>query len=88
MLLALGVGWNCGVVGGSTLLAASVTDELRPHVEGIRESAMGLAAAVSAPVAGVVLATGSLAAVWFVTAVVAVLVLPFAGGPRANPHGA
>jgi hypothetical protein len=70
-LVVVGVGWNFGVVGGSTLLAASVPDPLRPHVEGIGEVVQGMAAAVAAPVAGVaaafagyraVLAMGVLAA--------------------------
>lgn len=53
-LLVLGVGWNCGVVGGSTLLGAAVPARTRPHVEGIAEVMMGLAAAVAGPVAGLV----------------------------------
>ena len=51
-LLVLGVGWNCGVVGGSTLLSTASPVETRPHVEGIAEVMMGLAAAAAGPVAG------------------------------------
>ncbi|MEV4146224.1 MFS transporter [Amycolatopsis sp. NPDC049691] len=53
-LLVLGVGWNCGVVGGSTLLGAAVPAGTRPHVEGIAEVMMGLAAAAAGPISGLV----------------------------------
>lgn len=83
ILVALGVGWNCCAVGGSTLLAASVAPVLRAHVEGIGESAMGVAAAVSAPLAGVTLAVGGMPGVWALTITIAVLVLliPRPSGP-------
>jgi MFS family permease len=85
-LVLLGVGWNCGVVGGSALLAASVPAPLRTHVEGIGETAMGVAAAAGAPMAGVLLALAGLPAVWLVTAAAAVVALRVArtgAGSRA-----
>lgn len=75
ILVALGVGWNCGVVGGSTLLATTVASALRVHVEGIGESTMGIAAAVSAPLAGITLAIGNMPGVWALTTAIAILVL-------------
>ena len=51
LLIVLGLGWNCGVVGGSALLAASVPQALRPRSEAIGEASMGLAAAAGAPAA-------------------------------------
>ncbi|UYM06304.1 MFS transporter [Solicola gregarius] len=75
VLIALGVGWNCGVVGGSTMLASSVAPPLRTHVEGIGESVMGLAAALSAPLAGLALAVAGLTGVWAVTTMIAILVV-------------
>jgi hypothetical protein len=44
MLAFLGLGWNAGVVGGSTMLIGSVPASLRSQTEGIGEVAMGLAA--------------------------------------------
>ena len=44
LLIVLGLGWNCGVVGGSALLAASVPPALRPRSEAIGEASMGLVA--------------------------------------------
>lgn len=57
-LMLLGVGWNMGVVGASTLLGAAVPDLFHPHVEGIGEVLMGLAAAVAAPIAGLLADAG------------------------------
>jgi MFS family permease len=58
MLAGLGLGWNAGVVGGTTMLAASAPAPLRPHTEGIGEIAMGLAAGAGAPIAGLIVAVG------------------------------
>jgi MFS family permease len=58
VLAVLGVGWNAGVVGGSTMLDASVPALLRPHTEAIGEIAMGLAAGAGAPIAGLIVAFG------------------------------
>src|ERR671930_300382 len=80
-LLALGLGWNLGVVGGSAMLIGSVPARVRPDTEGIGEAAMGLAAAVGAPVAGLVVALFGLAAAWLGVAVAAVAALVPAGAP-------
>jgi MFS family permease len=58
VLTLLGLGWNAGVVGGSTMLAASVPAALRPRAEGYGEIAMGGAAAIGAAFAGLVVAFG------------------------------
>lgn len=68
VLVTLGLGWNCGVVGGSTMLSASVPTKLRPRIEGIAEVAMGLAAGAGAPAAGVVVAFGGFAALSIISA--------------------
>lgn len=71
VLLLLGVGWNFGMVGGSTLLTASVPAPLRPRAEGIGEVSMGLAAGAGAPLAGLVVVLGGFAALSFAGTVVA-----------------
>lgn len=76
-LVVLGVGWNLGIVGGSALLTDAVPDSLRPHVEGVGEVLMGLAAAVAAPVAAVVAVLGGYPALALVSGAVAVGVLVF-----------
>jgi predicted MFS family arabinose efflux permease len=77
MLILLGAGWNCGVVGGSILLASSATVSLRVHVEGIGEVAMSFAAALGAPTAGVVVALGGISALALAGAFVALFTLAF-----------
>jgi MFS family permease len=75
MLALLGLGWNAGVVGGSTILAASVPVALRPQTEGIGEVAMGLAAGAGAPVAGLIVALGDTTALSIAGVVGGVLML-------------
>jgi MFS family permease len=85
LLAVLGLGWNAGVVGGSTMLAGSVPAALRPRTEGIGEVAMGLAAGAGAPIAGVLVAFGDFAVLWTAGTVVALLMLLALRGGRA-PH--
>lgn len=73
VLALLGIGWNLGVVGASTLLTASVPAALRPHAEGIGEVAMGVAAAAGAPLAGLITHAGGLGALWLAGAAIATL---------------
>ena len=73
MLALLGLGWNAGIVGGSTMLAASVPAPLRPHAEGIGEVAMGLAAGAGAPLAGLIVFFGDMTTLLIAAAVVGVL---------------
>ena len=58
VLALLGLGWNAGVVGGSTMLASSVPAAQRPRAESFGEIAMGGAAAIGAVFAGLVVAFG------------------------------
>jgi predicted MFS family arabinose efflux permease len=82
MLALLGLGWNAGVVGGSTMLAASVPALLRPHAEGIGEIAMGLAAGAGAPIAGLIVAFGDFTALSVAGAVGGVLMFAALRSPR------
>jgi MFS family permease len=83
LLIVLGLGWNCGVVGGSALLAASVPAALRPRSEAIGEASMGLAAAAGAPAAGLVVALGGFTTTWVAGALVGAVIL--AGTRRRSP---
>src|SRR4051812_7375579 len=62
VLAVLGIGWNLGVIGGSTLVVQTTPPDLRPRVEGLGELAMGAAAAISGPIAGLLVALGGLPA--------------------------
>jgi hypothetical protein len=83
LLIVLGLGWNCGVVGGSALLAASVPAAMRPRSEAIGEASMGLAAAAGAPAAGLVVALGGFTTTWVAGALVGALI--FARTRRRAP---
>ena len=67
----LGLGWSCGLIGGSTLLNHSVDASIRVPLQGATDASMNLAAAASAALSGVVLGIGGFAGV----NMVAVLVL-------------
>lgn len=75
VLAMLGIGWNFGVVGGSTLLADSVPAALRPHVEGLGEVSMGLAAGAGAVIAGLIVALGGFTALFLSVSFVAATVM-------------
>jgi MFS family permease len=75
-LLLLGVGWNAGLIGGSTLLRdAAVSPSLRTRAEGLGELGMGAAAAAGGGGAGLLLATGGLALLGLVAAAPCLLLL-------------
>ena len=86
MLALLGLGWNAGVVGGSTMLAASVPAALRPRTEGIGEVAMGLAAGAGAPAAGLIVAFGDFTALSIAGAVGGVLMLAALRAGQQGPR--
>jgi MFS family permease len=81
-LLLLGVGWNAGLIGGSTLLHdAAISPSLRTRAEGLGELGMGAAAAVGGGGAGLLLASGGLALLGLVAAAPCLLVLAAAFRP-------
>jgi MFS family permease len=51
-LVLLGVGWNAGLIAGSTLLASAVGVSQRPRAEGAGELGMGVTAATATAIAG------------------------------------
>jgi MFS family permease len=71
LLVGVGVGWNAAVIGGSSLVVASLPAGLRPRGEGVGEVAMGLAAAAGAPGAGLVVALGGFRTLALVAALAA-----------------
>jgi MFS family permease len=68
----LGLGWSAGVIGGSTLLAASVSDRNRVSLQGGADALMNLAAAGSSALSGLVMGLGGFPALNMVGAIVAV----------------
>lgn len=56
-LFLLGLGWSCTLIAGSSLLAESVSTELRPSSQGASDLLMNLMGAGGGAMAGVVIAT-------------------------------
>ncbi|MCD2443577.1 MFS transporter [Agromyces sp. SYSU K20354] len=81
----LGLGWSCGLIGGSTMLNHSVDASIRVPLQGATDAAMNLAAAASAALSGVVLGLGGFAGVNMVA--VLVLVPLVIAGLRARRAG-
>jgi MFS family permease len=75
MLVILGVGWNFGVVGASALIAGSAPLAFRVQVEGIGEVAMGIAAAVAAPAASLIIAVAGFTSLSLLVATLAALAI-------------
>jgi MFS family permease len=76
-LTLLGVGWNAGLIAGSTLLASAVPIVQRPRVEGAGELSMGVAAASATAVAGPVVGLAGYATLAVAGAVAAAALGPF-----------
>jgi MFS family permease len=75
-LAILGVGWNAGLVAGSTLLASAVPPQQRPRVEGAGELSMGVAAATATAIAGPVVGLAGYATLAGAGAVAAIALGP------------
>ena len=75
-LTLLGVGWNAGLIAGSTLLASAVPLSDRPRAEGAGELAMGFTAAGATAIAGPAVGVAGYAALAFAAAMAAAALVP------------
>jgi MFS family permease len=86
-LLMLGVGWNAGLIGGSTLLRdAQVDPALRTRAEGLGELGMGAAAALGGSGAGLLLAAGDFGLVGLAAAMPCLLLLAVVAATGQRGH--
>lgn len=83
----LGLGWSCGLIGGSTLVTSSVDPSIRVPLQGATDAAMNLSAAIAAAFSGFVLGIGGFAGV-NVVAVLVLVPLVVAGVRAARSGGA
>jgi MFS family permease len=83
-LVLLGVGWNLGLVAGSTLLTAGVPAAERPRREGWGEVAMGVAASGGGAASGAVMSGGGYGLLATAGAAVAALVVAAAWQARLS----
>lgn len=75
-LALLGIGWNAGLIAGSTLLASAVPITQRPRIEGAGELSMGVAAATATAIAGPVVGLAGYATLAIAAAVAAATLGP------------
>lgn len=80
-LTLLGMGWSATMVAGSTLLTESVGIDNRASVQGLSDLVMGLAAATSGALSGVVVAWSSYATLTVLAAVATVPLIALALRP-------
>jgi MFS family permease len=80
-LTLLGMGWSATMVAGSTLLTESVGIDNRASVQGLSDLVMGLAAATSGALSGVVVAWSSYATLTILAAVATVPLIALALRP-------
>jgi hypothetical protein len=71
------VGWNTGLIAGSTLLASAVPLAQRPRVEGAGELSMGVAAASATAIAGPVVGLSGYSTLAIAGAATAAALTPF-----------
>jgi predicted MFS family arabinose efflux permease len=83
-LVLLGVGWNLGLVAGSTLLTAGVPAAERPRREGWGEVAMGVTAGGGGAASGAVMSGGGYGLLAAAGAAVAALVVAAAWQARLS----
>jgi MFS family permease len=82
-LMALGLGWNFGLVGGSALLTDAVPQEKRAQTQGAADLVMGLTGVSGNLVAGPLFHAGAFGVLGVGAAVVGALLMVLAG--RARP---
>jgi MFS family permease len=75
-LTLLGIGWNAGLIAGSTLLASAVPLAQRPRAEGAGELAMGFTAAGATAIAGPIVGLAGYAALTFAAGLAAAALVP------------
>jgi MFS family permease len=71
-VVLLGIGWNFGLIGGSTLLTDAVPEFDRPRVQGIADASAGIAGIVASVLSGLLLSAAGFAALGLVAVGVAV----------------
>jgi MFS family permease len=75
-LVLLGVGWNFGFIGATTMLASAVSTEEKSVVQGVNDTVIALVSTVCAFAAGIITAGFG----WIALAVVAIVILLLALG--------
>lgn len=75
-LVLLGLGWNFGLIAGTALVVDATTTDERPRTQGSIDVLIALSGAASGALAGLVMAGWGFAAVGYLGAAVALVLLP------------
>jgi MFS family permease len=70
-LVLLGIGWNFGLIGGSTLLTDAVPELDRPRVQGVADASAGVAGMLGGVLSGLLLSVAGFAALGLAAVAVA-----------------
>jgi len=81
-LILLGIGWNFGLVSGSTLIADSVPLEFRARAQGTIDLGVAVAAAAAGLGSGLIVSATSYTVLALTGGLVALMVIPVAGLAR------
>jgi MFS family permease len=84
-LILLGLGWNFGLVSGSTVITDAVPLDLRARTQGTVDLVVAVAAACGGVGSGLLVATTSFRTLALLGGVVALAVIPFAALGRPRP---
>jgi MFS family permease len=87
-LFLLGVGWNAGLIAGSTLLASAVPAADRPRAEGVGDLSMGIVAASATALAGPIVGLAGYATLALAGSVAAAAIGPFLIAVARHPRPA
>ncbi len=85
-LVLLGIGWNLGLVSGTTLITDADPLATRAKTQGIVDVAIAIAGATGGMASGVVVAAGSYPLLALTGAVLALALLPRSSSPRGSAH--
>jgi MFS family permease len=84
-LILLGIGWNFGLVSGSTLIADSVPLEFRARAQGTIDLGVAVAAAAAGLGSSLIVSATSYATLALGSGVAALVVIPIAALARFRP---
>ena len=83
-LVLLGLGWNLGLVSGTTLVTDAVPLATRARTQGVVESGVSLAGAGGGLSSGLIFAATSYATLTLVGGILGLLIIPIAAMARVN----
>jgi MFS family permease len=83
-LVLLGVGWNLGLVSGTTLVTNAAPLETRARTQGVVDLGIALAGAAAGLSSGLVIAASSFAALSLAGGLLALLIIPIAAVARTD----